>query len=988
MDTESVDYRIRPWSGQRRRQWLPGDVLLILHAPAIVGAGFQTCAVYYGGFAGSRMLAPVRGVVPLDHGARTGNSSTVLCTPLEACPVHSFRRSARVRAAALAVVPLLLATLTTLARPAPLSLAPLQLLPGDRQPAPAAGIQETPRIAAGGGGYLVVWSDQRSALTTLVAFSGGPYMSAGIGSMRDIYAARLDATGALVDSIPILVAQQTLNQGFPAVAWNGQNWLVAWSGQTDMACCPNARIFAARVSASGAVLDPTPIAVATDTQVDGWYGPAVGSDGTRWAVVYRAWDAAGVSMLLGKRIAADGTVLDTGAKELRHDTWNSYPIFPDLVFAADEYMLVWTEDFPSGTEGAIRAQRLTAALDRTGGVIALNPYSPTKGHSPRVATDGTSFFAAWFEDRYFGWAQVFATRVTHAGVVSDPSGIAVTPYTGYAQFTPQVAWDGSAWFVGYQGTDLRTTRVSAAGAVLDANGIVVRSGSSDDAQPTMAARVGGGVQVAWKDIRAPGGNPEDIYTRPVTAAGVSGAETCVSLAAPRQTHARLVAGGGGHLAVFRSEISGSVRIVAQRLDAAGTPIDQTPIVVAAGPNLGNPSVAWNGSLFLIAWEDVSQTVVSARRLRPDGTFADATPRTVLTARTPVVAALGDVFLVAGVYDPNPHFSEPRYVRVRGSDGMNLDATPSVLGSNFAVNPTLTRLGSRWLLMWEGHPTHDDPSAAVSGAFIASDGSASGGFNVSNVGSQYAPSVTNGPDTALVAWHDTRNASNLDIYAERILSDGTRLDGNGIHVLAAANDQRFPEVGWNGREFVVGFEDDRNEGTPGVQQFRGDVYGARVGADGSLLDPDGFAVSRDSIMETGALAGGSGGTLLVGCSVFEAAAPFANYRIGLRAGSPTGSVSVDDPRSSIEERARALPNPFGGETRVRFTLARAGHARVTVHDLAGREIRVLRDAVLPAGIVILVWDGRDNDGVSVSPGVYLVGIHTADGMRTTSVARLR
>lgn len=877
----------------------------------------------------------------------------------------------------------------TAAQPASLQLSDITLLPGDARLSPAAGTQESPRIAAGGGGYLVVWTDQRSALTPLVAFSGGPYLSPDIGTMRDIYAARLDASGALLDPIPILVAQQSLNQGFPAVAWNGQNWLIAWSGQTDMACCPEARIFAARVSPQGAVLDAAPIAVATESQVDGWYGPAVASDGTNWVVVYRAWDAAGISLLAGKRVAANGTLLDATARELRHDTWNSYPTYPDLVFAGDEYLLVWTEMFPTGVEGAVRGQRLTSTLSPLGGLISLNPYSPTKGKSPRVATDGTGFFAAWFEDRYRGWAQIYGTRVSHTGTVVDPAGIAVTPSSGYAQFTPQVAWDGTRWFVGYNVNDLLVSRVSATGKLTDPSGIVVKAGAGADCQPALVARPEGGVRLSWKDSRSPGPNPEDIYSISTSSTGVASSEVCVSLAAPRQTSGQLVAGGTGHLLVFRSQISGRSRIVAQRLDATGAPVDAEPIEVAAGPNLSSPAAAWNGSLFLVTWQDAGPTVY-ARRLRSDGTFADPAPVTLLTAYTPVVAALGDDFLVAGVFDPNPHYSEPRYVRVHGSDGAKLDASPFIVPRSFAVAPSITRLGTRWLLMWEEHVSHDDPTSSVVGALIAADGSvaASTSATATAPGSEYAPSVAGGRETAVVMWQDTRGGnSSRDIYAQRLLADGTRLDGDGIHVSAATNDQRSPALAWDGTEFVVSYGDDRNEGAPGIDQFRGDVYASRMNEKGMVLDSDGFAVSREPIMESDPIAGGSSAIALLGCSIFEPEAPYASYRIGVRAtaGSPT-AVEVLPTEAPL--RLHAAPNPFGTDVRITFALSRGGHVQAMVHDLRGRLVRQLFEGTMPAGAQRLAWDGRDARGLPAASGIYWISTVHEGRRMTTRVSLLR
>ncbi len=62
-------------------------------------------------------------------------------------------------------------------------------------PAPAAGVQLQPQIAKGANSSLAVWSDKRTVLGRYV-----PDDNAGIGSNTDIYAARYDAQGNLIEA--------------------------------------------------------------------------------------------------------------------------------------------------------------------------------------------------------------------------------------------------------------------------------------------------------------------------------------------------------------------------------------------------------------------------------------------------------------------------------------------------------------------------------------------------------------------------------------------------------------------------------------------------------------------------------------------------------------------------------------------------------------------------------------------------------------------
>jgi len=77
-----------------------------------------------------------------------------------------------------------------------------------------------------------------------------------------------------------------------------------------------------------------------------------------------------------------------------------------------------------------------------------------------------------------------------------------------------------------------------------------------------------------------------------------------------------------------------------------------------------------------------------------------------------------------------------------------------------------------------------------------------------------------------------------------------------------------------------------------------------------------------------------------------------------------------------------PNPLarGGTAALRFTLARAGRVRLSVHDVGGREIARLVDGPRGAGPWLEHWDTRDGRGRNVPAGVYLVRLVTPGGQR--------
>lgn len=64
-----------------------------------------------------------------------------------------------------------------------------------------------------------------------------------------------------------------------------------------------------------------------------------------------------------------------------------------------------------------------------------------------------------------------------------------------------------------------------------------------------------------------------------------------------------------------------------------------------------------------------------------------------------------------------------------------------------------------------------------------------------------------------------------------------------------------------------------------------------------------------------------------------------------------------------------PSPLVRHSTLRFQLPREAHARLLIYDVAGRRIRTLQDAALPAGYHAVVWDGRDEHGARAASGVY-------------------
>ena len=83
--------------------------------------------------------------------------------------------------------------------------------------------------------------------------------------------------------------------------------------------------------------------------------------------------------------------------------------------------------------------------------------------------------------------------------------------------------------------------------------------------------------------------------------------------------------------------------------------------------------------------------------------------------------------------------------------------------------------------------------------------------------------------------------------------------------------------------------------------------------------------------------------------------------------------------------RNAPNPFNPTTTLRFGLSTADRVRLEVYDVAGRLVRTLVNADLPAGTHSAVWDGKDARGAGAASGSYVAMLRA--GGKTASIRML-
>jgi len=748
---------------------------------------------------------------------------------------------------------------------------------------PAPDAQSAPAVAWDGAVYLAVWEDLR-------------------GGDADVYAARVSLRGDALDPAGIVIASGPAAQRAPKVAFDGSEFVVAWEDHRG----GNADVYAARVSSAGVVLDRGGVAVATGAGHQG--APAVASDG---ALVLVAWEHEddGRSVLRAARWAPGGGVLDDPPLSLPFGGGSQRS--PVAVWSGSHYLVAW-EDF-RGPEGDIYAARVGSGgslLDPAGVAVSAATGAQFR---PSVACRDGECLVAWADLRDGASFDVYGARLGADGAVLDPAGLPLV-LAPEAQVAPVVAWDGSRYVVAWQDsrvdgitTDLYAARVDPADG--DAGAPFELSSAAGD-QVTPALVAGAGQVLALWDDRRGGRDEGDVMGARIdpTGAVLDATGRVVSAASAPERAPAAAYDGSNYLVVWESRrmLGGQASwdVLGMRVGPTGEVLDPAGLVLAADPAADEraPALAWNGSHYLVSWEERAALGVAAaraRRVAADGSVVDADAIDLAPGfgeqRAPTVAAGPGGWLVA--------WQDGRSIFAWDVYGAFIDGAGGRVGAAFAVGdapndqtePRAASDGARYLVTWRAatggcgvdagcDPDFDpfceftcdaDPALAdVHGAWVA-PGLGVVGARIaitSASGAQVHPVVAGGAGTFFVAWEDRRGAD-ADIRAASLLS-GATTPGAEVIVSSAAGDQRAPSVAIGGGLFELAWQDARVGG--------GDIYVARVLPSGAVLDPTGLPVATEPSREsTPAIALSAGGTGLVAYSRFDASHPYGSDRVRAR-----------------------------------------------------------------------------------------------------------
>jgi hypothetical protein len=223
---------------------------------------------------------------------------------------------------------------------------------------------------------------------------------------RQIYAARIDALHRLVDPAGVQVsAAGDFSAGYnysPAAAFNGSNYLIVWTHDAQ----GGAKVVARRFSPDGTPVGDE-LLIGDRTHYD--YVPRVASDGRGWVVVFvKGLNQPGCGnarRLYAARVSSDGTVLDVGGVEVPSGS-DMDQFAPDIGWTGTNYVVAWTNECYVGQPtitwrmsigAALVAPDLSRVTPLPGsfGVVEWGNGKGTQYLSPRVAAGTSASLIAW-----------------------------------------------------------------------------------------------------------------------------------------------------------------------------------------------------------------------------------------------------------------------------------------------------------------------------------------------------------------------------------------------------------------------------------------------------------------------------------------------------------------------------------------------------------------------------------------------------------------
>jgi len=867
----------------------------------------------------------------------------------------------------------------------------------------ASGSQCSTDVAFDGANYLAVWEDHRNGTS-------------------DIYGARITPAGQVLDPNGIAISPGDGRASRPAVAFDGTNYFIVWEDRRLGFSC----IHGARVTPAGRVLEPDGISLATGQGEQ--FTPDLEFDGTNYLVVWNDWRSP-LHRIYGARVTRSGVVLDQQGIRIAYSGGKQWR--PSIAFDGTNYLVVWVE-YVSGAFD-IYGTRVTpggTVLDFITIKITTGWMATLEGGGPAVAFDGANYLVVWQDRRRIDtrWGTVYCARVSISGDVLDPEGTKVADYWRVIEGSdPNVATNGADYIVVWRDeqrgfSEIYGGRVNLDASLPDDHRFGISSPPAEEQlNPSVAS--GGSYLVVWEDYRSDFGSifgtrvsssgiVSDPYGFPVSEGGTSD-----------RMYPAAASDGTDYLVVWEDYRDGTSDIYASRMTASGSVLDPEGIVISSSSGCEySPAVAFGDGEYLVVWSEERQGTASicGARVSMAGEVLDTDGIPISLGsfgkRWPGVVFNGTDYVV--VWSDGRNGSWDIYGCRVSPDGsvFESDGIPISIATGEQCSPAIACDGTNCMVVWEDsrEESWDIYAARVKGNGQVFDPE---GIPVStSTGYQFSPDIVFDGANYVVVWSDQR-AGASDIYGARVNPQGSVGDPAGIPIHTGVDWQISPSIRrGQGCAALIGYVYFIPPGRPGGSVVWGNFWGGPTGLTFSSVLAEGaggcaniswevasevpvssFVIMRskseDGIflrLDAPISRGPESSFSFTDCAVLAGHTYW--YKVGLA--SPFGEEWYGPIPVYIESVPakflvhQSYPNPFNPICSIRFELPESERVVLRIFDVSGSAVRTLVDARMGPGVFTETWDGTAGDGSQLPSGLYFYRLEAGDFVASSKMVLLR
>jgi hypothetical protein len=427
---------------------------------------------------------------------------------------------------------------------------------------------------------------------------------------------------------------------------------------------------------------------------------------------------------------------------------------------------------------------------------------------PDVCDDGEGgAIITWRDQRggYYSDTNVYAQRINRNGKVNwTHNGIKLTPGVVYQryldQFRPKICSDGDGGAIitweedrteQWDG-DIFAQRVNSSGDVLwTENGTDICTIAKKFASsPQICSDGNGGAIIIWEDER---GADVDIYAQRVNSSGeIQWSENGVAVCTEtdEQANTQICSdGSGGAILTWEDDRGFGTKIYAQRINSTGGP-EWTPngvIICTYDPQYpGLPQICSDGDNgAIITWRDTGYGDIHAQKINStgdvqwvvDGVEICTFIKSTVIPRIPQICSDGNGGAIITWEDAREDYHDIYAQRVNSSgdvkwaiDGIGIctadlhDDYPQICSDgNGGVIITWTHLISSWK-----HKIYAQRINSTGNMLWRVNGEA---ICAASSSQMYSQIVNVGVGEAIIAWQDSSQEQDTDIYAQKIASNG-------------------------------------------------------------------------------------------------------------------------------------------------------------------------------------------------------------------------